>query len=169
MKFRLYPNKSYLILLPPPALGSVRQDSDDPLTLAANVLQHLLYTLLATADRPSIPQKTLRSTKSSDWPREEFPWGVPGRNRTSNLRSPRSNALPLSHRDLNEFHICHASCILLELAMSIESWFVNRVWKMKSFKLGKEIEKDAFLPCHALGIMKSTRVIHELRNGPCFP
>lgn len=65
MKFRLYPNKSYLIL-PPPALGSVRQDSDDPLTLAANVLQHLLYTLLATADRPSIPQKTLRSTKSSD-------------------------------------------------------------------------------------------------------
>ena len=40
---------------------------------------------------------------------------------------------------------------------------------MISFKLGKEIEKDAFLPCHALGIMKSTRVIHELRNGPCFP
>lgn len=67
MKFRLYPNKNYLILPPPPAaLGSVRQDSDDPLTLAANVLQHLLYTLLATADRPSIPQKTLRSTKSSD-------------------------------------------------------------------------------------------------------
>ena len=56
MKFRLYPNKSYLILPPhPPALGSVRQDSDDPLTLAANVLQHLLYTLLAIADRPSIP------------------------------------------------------------------------------------------------------------------
>ena len=32
MKFRLYPDKSYLIL-PPPPLGSVRQDSDDPLTL----------------------------------------------------------------------------------------------------------------------------------------
>lgn len=65
MKFRLYPNKSYLILPPPPALGSVRQDSDDPLTLAANVLQHLLYTLLATADRPSIPQKTLPSSVSN--------------------------------------------------------------------------------------------------------
>ena len=40
---------------------------------------------------------------------------------------------------------------------------------MISFKLGKEIEKDTFSSCHALGIMKRTRVIHELRNGPCSP
>ena len=77
----MYPNKSYLILPPPPALGSVRQDSDDPLTLAANVLQHLLYTLLATADRPSIPQKTLRSTDRL----RLTSWGVP-------VRSPREES-----------------------------------------------------------------------------
>ena len=61
------------------------------------------------------------------------------RNRTSDPRIPSSDALPLSHRDSGE-----QVSLLLGSAMSIASCFVQRTRKMVSFKLGKEIEKDAF-------------------------
>ena len=76
------------------------------------------------------------------------------RNRTSDLRIPCSDALPLSHRDSTmgkahyEVHIRHASCILLGSAMSIASYFVYRLGKIVSFKLGKEIEKDVLVAFH---------------------
>ena len=62
------------------------------------------------------------------------------RNRTSDLRIPSSDALPLSHRDSGE-----QVSLLLGSAMSIASCFVHRTRKMASFKLGKEIEKDVFV------------------------
>ena len=65
--------------------------------------------------------------------------GVSMRNRTSDPRIPSSDALPLSHRDSGE-----QVSLLLGSAMSIASCFVQRTRKMVSFKLGKEIEKDAF-------------------------
>ena len=61
------------------------------------------------------------------------------RSRTSDLRIPSSDALPLSHRDSGE-----QVSWLLGSAMSIASCFVHRTRKMVSFKLGKEIEKDVF-------------------------
>ena len=75
----------------------------------------------------------------------------PMRNWTSDLRIPRSDAQPLSHKDSMvrkthyKVHIWHTSCILLRSARSILSCFVNRIRKMASFELGKEIEKDVFL------------------------
>ena len=65
--------------------------------------------------------------------------GVSIRNRTSDLRIPSSDALPLSHRDSGE-----QVSLLLGSAMSIASCFVHRTRNMVSFKLGKEIEKDVF-------------------------
>ena len=61
------------------------------------------------------------------------------RNRTSDLRIPSSDALPLSHKDSGE-----QVSLLLGSAMSIASCFVHGTRKMVSFKLGKEIEKDVF-------------------------
>ena len=61
------------------------------------------------------------------------------RSRTSDLRIPSSDALPLSHRDSGE-----QVSWLLGSAMSIASCFVHRTRQMVSFKLGKEIEKDVF-------------------------
>ena len=73
------------------------------------------------------------------WSKRKFPL----RNRTSDLRIPRSDALPLSHRDsmvsktITKF-IYDTSCILLGSALSIaclqieyETWLI--------FELGKEI------------------------------
>ena len=64
------------------------------------------------------------------------------RNRTSNLRIPRSDALPLSHRDSTvsevsyEVHMTH----VLHAARNtnVESvMFVDRLREMVSFELGK--------------------------------
>ena len=44
-----------------------------------------------------------------------------------------------------KIHIWHAYCILVESAtLIVLSCFVNRLRKMVSFELGKEIEKDVF-------------------------
>ena len=75
------------------------------------------------------------------WDKEKF-W-VPMRNWTSVLQIPCSEALPLSHRNsmvskvLTKF-IHNTSCILLESAMSIASYFVYSIRKIVSFKLGKK-------------------------------
>ena len=71
-------------------------------------------------------------------------------NQTSHLWNPCSDTLPLSPRDSvgskahYKVHIQHTSCILLGSAISIVSYFVKKIRKMVSFKLGKEIEKGVF-------------------------
>ena len=69
------------------------------------------------------------------------------RNRTSNLRIPRTDALSLSHRDstVSEvYYEVHMTRVLHTARISnVDSvMFVNRVREMASFELGKEIEKD---------------------------
>ena len=60
------------------------------------------------------------------------------------------NALLLSHRDSMlskahyKVHVWHVLCILLGSAMSLLSCFVNRIRKMVSFELDKDIEKGCF-------------------------
>ena len=69
------------------------------------------------------------------------------RNRTSDLRIPRSDALPLSHRDstVSEvYYEVHMTRVLHTARISnVDSvMFVNRIREMASFELGKEMEKD---------------------------
>ena len=75
-----------------------------------------------------------RETKRKFW--------VPMRNRTSDLHIPRSDALPLSHRDstMSEvYYEVHITRVLHTARISREG---------KVFELGKELEKDlAFVPC----------------------
>ena len=71
------------------------------------------------------------------------------RNRTSDLRIPRSDALPLSHRDstVSEvYYEVHMTRVLRTARISnVDSvMFVNRLRKMVSFELGKEIVKYIF-------------------------
>ena len=60
------------------------------------------------------------------------------------------NALLLSHRDSMvskahyKVHVWHVLCILLGSAMSLVSCFVNRIRKMVSFELDKDIEKSVY-------------------------
>ena len=68
------------------------------------------------------------------------------RNPTSDLRSPRSDDLPLSHRDSsvgevysNEVRI---TCVLHTARISNTDSV--RMREMESFELGKEIGKDVF-------------------------
>ena len=72
------------------------------------------------------------------------------RNRTSDLRIPRFDALLLSHRDstVSEvYHEVHMTRFLYTARISnVDSgMFVNRTREMVGFELGKEIEKDVFL------------------------
>ena len=64
-------------------------------------------------------------------------------------RIPRSDALPLSHRNstVSEvYHEVHMTRVLSTARISN----VNRIREMLKFELGKDIEKDAFLrPTHA--------------------
>ena len=64
------------------------------------------------------------------------------RNRTSDLQIPRSDALPLSHRDstMSEvYYEVHITRVLHTARISREG---------KVFELGKELEKDlAFVQC----------------------
>ena len=72
------------------------------------------------------------------------------RNWTSDLRIPRSDALPLSHRDstVSEvYYEVHIRRVLHTARISsVDSvMFGNRIREMESFDLGKEKEKDIFV------------------------
>ena len=71
------------------------------------------------------------------------------RNRSSDLRIPRSDTLPLSHRDSTVSEIyyeVHMTRVLHTARISnVDSvMFIDRLREMVSFVFGKEIEKDAF-------------------------
>ena len=71
------------------------------------------------------------------------------RNRISDLRIPRSDTLPLSHRDstVSEvYYEVHMTRVLHTARISnVDSvMFIDRLREMVSFVLGKEIEEDAF-------------------------
>ena len=68
------------------------------------------------------------------------------RNRTSDLRIPRSDVLPLSHGDstLSEvYYEVHMTRVLHTAGINnVDSvMFVNRMREMISFELGKEIDE----------------------------
>ena len=68
------------------------------------------------------------------------------RNRTSDLRIPCSDALPMSHRDpmVSEvYYEVHMTRVLHTAGISnVDSvMFVNRMKEMVSFELGKEIDE----------------------------
>ena len=71
------------------------------------------------------------------------------RNRTSDLRIPRSDALPLSHRDstVSEvYYEVHMTHVLHTARISnVDSFmFVDKNREVVSFELGKEIKRDVF-------------------------
>ena len=73
------------------------------------------------------------------------------RNRTSHLRIPRSNALPLSevNYEVHMTRVLHTARI-----SKVDSvMFINRIREMVSFELAKEIER-CFSSCHERGIKK---------------
>ena len=85
---------------------------------------------------------------SRAWEKETF-W-VPMRMRTSDLRIPRFDAPPLSHRDSTVSEVCHKFHMTRVLHTAWISnvdgvMFVIRIRDIVSFELGKEIEKDVFL------------------------
>ena len=82
------------------------------------------------------------------------------RNRTSDLRIPRSDTLPLSHRDSTVSEIyyeVHMTRVLHTARISnVDSvMFIDRLREMVSFVLGKEIEKDAFRLVTSVGQRKN--------------
>ena len=81
------------------------------------------------------------------------------RNRSSDLRIPRSDTLPLSHRDstMSEvYYEVHMTRVLHTARISnVDSvMFIDRLREMVSFVLGKEIEKDAFRLVTSVGQRK---------------
>ena len=81
------------------------------------------------------------------------------RNRTSDLRIPRSDTLPLSHRDstVSEvYYEVHMTRVLHTARISnVDSvMFIDRLREMVSFVLGKEIEEDAFRLVTSVGQRK---------------
>ena len=82
------------------------------------------------------------------------------RNRSSDLRIPRSDTLPLSHRDstVSEvYYEVHMTRVLHTARISnVDSvMFIDRLREMVSFVLGKEIEEDAFRPVTSVGQRKN--------------
>ena len=82
------------------------------------------------------------------------------RNRTSDLRIPRSDTLPLSHRDSTVSEIyyeVHMTRVLHTARISnVDSvMFIDRLREMVSFVLGKEIEKDTFRLVTSVGQRKN--------------
>ena len=82
------------------------------------------------------------------------------RNRSSDLRIPRSDALPLSHRDstVSEvYYEVHMTRVLHTARISnVDSvMFIDRLREMVSFVFGKEIEKDAFRLVTSVGQRKN--------------
>ena len=105
----------------------------------------------------------------------------PMRNRTSDLRIPRSDALPLSHGNstVSEvYYEVHMTRVLRTARISnVDSvMFVNRLRKMVSFELGKEIVKDIFRvwdkekiqsPHEESNLRSSDSVALPLSHGDC--
>ena len=82
------------------------------------------------------------------------------RNRSSDLRIPRSDTLPLSHRDSTVSEIyyeVHMTRVLHTARISnVDSvMFIDRLREMVSFALGKEIEEDAFRLVTSVGQRKN--------------
>ena len=82
------------------------------------------------------------------------------RNRTSDLRIPRSDTLLLSHRDstVSEMYYEVLMTRVLHTARisNVDSvMFIDRLREMVSFVLGKEIEKDAFRLVTSVGQRKN--------------
>ena len=82
------------------------------------------------------------------------------KNRSSDLRIPRSDTLPLSHRDstVSEmYYEVHMTRVLHTARISnVDSvMFIDRLREMVSFVLGKEIEKDAFRLVTSVGQRKN--------------
>ena len=82
------------------------------------------------------------------------------RNRTSDLRIPRSDTLPLSHRASRvseAYYEVHMTRVLHTARISnVDSvMFIDRLREMVSFVLGKEIEKDAFRLVTSVGQRKN--------------
>ena len=77
----------------------------------------------------------------------------------SNLRNPRSVALPLTHRDSTVsvvYYEVHMTRVLHTARISnVDSAvFVSRIREMVSFELGKETEKDVFRLVMSVGQIK---------------
>ena len=82
------------------------------------------------------------------------------RMRTSDLRIPRFDALPLSHKDstVSEvYYKFHMTRVLHTARISNVDgvMFVIRIRDLVSFELGKEIEKDVLSSCHERGKKKN--------------
>ena len=78
------------------------------------------------------------------------------RMRTSDLRIPRFDAPPLSHRDSTVSEVCykfHMTRVLHTARISNVDgvMFVIGIRDMVSFELGKETEKDVFLLVTSVG------------------
>ena len=91
---------------------------------------------------------------SRAWEKENF-W-VLKRKRTSDLRIPRSDTLPMSQRDstVSEvYHKVHMTRVLHTARISNVDgvMFVIGIRDMVSFELGKETEKDVFLLVTSVG------------------
>ena len=83
------------------------------------------------------------------------------RNRTSDRRIPRSDSLPLSHRDFTAsevYYEVHMTRVLYTARISdVDSvMFGNRIRNTASFQLGKEIEKDVFHLVTSVGQRKNS-------------
>ena len=83
------------------------------------------------------------------------------RMRTSDLRIPRFDALPLSHKDstVSEvYYKFHMTRVLHTARISNVDgvMFVIRIRDLVSFELGKEIEKDVFLFVTSVGKRKTS-------------
>ena len=77
----------------------------------------------------------------------------------SNLRNPRSDALPLSHGDSTVsvvYYEVHMTRVLHTARISnVDSAvFVSKIREMVSFELGKETEKDVFRLVTSMGQIK---------------
>ena len=94
------------------------------------------------------------------------------RNRTSDLRIPRSDALPLSHRNSNlskVYHEVHMIRVLrtpriknVDSVMSVES-----IREIGNFELGKDIVKDPFFSSQARDkTKKNSLYLYRAQNLP---
>ena len=61
---------------------------------------------------------------------------------------PRSDALPLSHRNSTVSEVYH-EVHMTRVLSTARICNVNRIWEMVKFELGKDIEKGAFFASHA--------------------
>ena len=83
------------------------------------------------------------------------------RNQTSDLRIPRFDALPLSHKDSTVSEVYYKFHMTRVLHTARISNFdgvrcVIRIRDMVSFELGKEIEKDIFRHVTSVGQRKNS-------------